>query len=47
MVDKLIADDVQKIVGKGEKVAPVKSVKLKVKFDTKKGAKTKALKGEK
>jgi hypothetical protein len=32
-MDKMIGKDVQKIMGKGEKMAPVKSIKLKVKFD--------------
>lgn len=38
----MIADDIKKVMGKGEKVAPVKSIKLKVKFDTK-GARKVAL----
>lgn len=36
MVDKLIGKTVQKIMGDGEKKAPVKSIKLKVKFQAKK-----------
>lgn len=31
-MDKTIGKTVQKIMGKGEKVAPIKSIKLKVKF---------------
>jgi hypothetical protein len=31
-MDKTIAKTVQKVMGAGEKVAPVKSIKLKVKF---------------
>lgn len=31
-MDKTVAKTVQKIMGKGEKIAPVKSIKLKVKF---------------
>ena len=38
-MDKLIGKTVQKVMGEGEKKAPVKSIKLKVKF-----AKSKALK---
>lgn len=33
-MDKMIGKDIQKIMGKGEKVAPVKSIKLKVKFQS-------------
>lgn len=31
-MDKTIAKTVQKVMGAGEKIAPVKSIKLKVKF---------------
>lgn len=31
-MDKMLASMVQHVVGKAEKVAPVKSVKMKVKF---------------
>ncbi len=31
-MDKLISNTVKKVMGQGEKVAPVKSIKLKVKF---------------
>ncbi len=31
-MDKLIGKAVKTVMGKGEKVAPVKSIKLKVKF---------------
>ena len=31
-MDKAVGKMVQKVMGKGEKVAPVKSIKLKVKF---------------
>ena len=36
-MDKLVGESVHKIMGAGEKKAPVKSIKLKVKFDTGKG----------
>lgn len=39
-MDKAVGHMVQKVMGKGEKVAPVKSIKLKVKFQ---GIKKKAL----
>ncbi len=38
-MDKAIGKMVQKTMGKGEKIAPVKSIKLKVKFQKTKGAK--------
>ena len=41
---KAIANTVKKVMGEGEKEAPVKSIKLKVKFQS---AKSKALKGKK
>lgn len=44
MVDKMTGDMVKKIMGKGEKIAPVKSLKLKVKFDKAETPKSKALK---
>lgn len=44
-MDKMIADDIKKVMGKGEKVAPVKSIKLKVKFQKAKGDAIKKLKG--
>ncbi len=31
-MDKMVAGAVKKVMGKGEKIAPVKSIKLKVKF---------------
>jgi hypothetical protein len=31
-MDKLVGGMVKKVMGKGEKVAPVKSIKLKIKF---------------
>ncbi len=31
-MDKMIGDTVKKVMGGGEKVAPVKSIKLKIKF---------------
>lgn len=37
MVDKLVAGAIKKIMGDGEKKAPVKSIKLKVKFQSAKG----------
>ena len=40
-MDKLIGKTVKKVMGSGEKMAPVKSIKLKVKFQ--KAAKNKAL----
>jgi hypothetical protein len=40
-MDKLIGHAVQKIMGSGEKEAPVKSIKLKVKFQK---AKSEAIK---
>lgn len=42
-MDKVVSDAVEKVMGRGEKVAPVKSIKLKVKFQK---AKSKALKGK-
>ncbi len=41
-MDKIIGETVRKVMGSGEKVAPVKSIKLKIKF-----AKTKALENKK
>ncbi len=37
----MVGDMVKKVMGKGEKVAPVKSIKLKIKFQ--KSAKSEAL----
>jgi hypothetical protein len=31
-VDKLVGNAVKKVMGTGEKIAPVKSLKLKIKF---------------
>ena len=31
-MDKMVGNAVKKVMGEGEKVAPVKSIKLKVKF---------------
>ena len=46
MSDKLIGGAVKKFMGEGEKKAPVKSIKLKVKFqDSKKEALEKKKKG--
>jgi len=45
-MDKLVGHTFQKIMKEGEKKAPVKSIKLKVKFDTG-DAKNKALKNKK
>lgn len=41
-MDKLIGDTIKKVMGDGEKKAPVKSIKLKIKF-----AKSKALENKK
>ena len=38
-MDKLVGNAVKKVMGEGEKVAPVKSIKLKVKFQKEKMAK--------
>jgi hypothetical protein len=35
-MDKMIGETVEKVMDKGEKEAPVKSIKLKVKFQDKK-----------
>jgi len=32
-MDKIIGNTIKKVMGTGEKIAPVKSIKLKVKFD--------------
>lgn len=37
MSDKMVAGAIRKVMGEGEKVAPVKSIKLKVKFQKAKG----------
>ncbi|MDE2233293.1 MAG: hypothetical protein KGJ90_04150 [Patescibacteria group bacterium] len=44
-MDKLIGKIAREMVYQGEKKAPIKAIKLKVKFDTK--AKSKALKNKK
>lgn len=36
-MDALVGRTVKKVMGEGEKVAPVKSLKLKVKFQSAKG----------
>lgn len=41
-MDKKVAGFVKDVMGKGERMAPVRKISLKVKFDTK-AAKTKAL----
>ena len=41
-MDKLIGDTIKKVMGDGENKAPVKSIKLKIKF-----AKSKALENKK
>ena len=40
-MDKSVGKMVQQVMGKGEKVAPVESIKLKVKFSKPKGKKKK------
>ncbi len=45
-MDKLIGKAARELTYMGEKKAPIKSLKIKVKFDTK-GAKSKALKNAK
>ncbi len=40
-MDKVVANTFQKIMKDGEKKAPVKSIKLKVKFDTREKEKKK------
>ncbi len=45
-MDKLIGKEAQELIKKGHKDYPVKSVKIKVKFDTKKKELAKKMKGK-